>query len=57
VEFFPWDNFAGILEQKSKNLKRLFLQPDWRATLVQFPRRQIDFECAEANDGMSVAMS
>jgi hypothetical protein len=44
LQFFPSNHFPGMLEQHSKHLKWLFLQPDLHPVLAQFTRPKIHFE-------------
>jgi hypothetical protein len=47
AQFVSRYHFAGTLEQKGKNLKRLFLQLYPNAALAQFTRPQVDLKNAE----------
>ena len=49
VQFIPCDDLARILQQQSQHPKRLLLEPDFQAVLVQLARTEIHLEHAEPN--------
>ena len=48
LDFFPSGYGAGVFEQDSQDLQRLFLQHNSLPGLVQFSGLQIEFEDAES---------
>jgi hypothetical protein len=43
-DFLARDQIAGPLQEHEQDLKRLILQPDFRASFTQFPRADVKFE-------------
>jgi len=50
AQLFPRDDLTRPLEQHRKDLERLFLESDPRATLAQFSGAEVSFKNPEANE-------
>jgi hypothetical protein len=50
AQLLPRDDLTRPLEQHRKNLERLFLEPNPRATLAQFSGAEVSLENPEANE-------
>jgi hypothetical protein len=49
LQFFPAHDFAGVLQQDCKDLKRLARQSYLRSTLAQLPGSKIHFERSKSH--------